>query len=54
MAVGGLLLVSVVQQDALEALANWSEGQTQLHHLALGICDGKEHATSLASWAHLE
>lgn len=53
-AVGGLLRVSVVQQDALEAPADRGEGQAQLHHLLTGVCDGKERASSLAGWSHLE
>lgn len=54
MAVGGLLLVSVVQQDALDPPTDWSEHQTQLHHLLLGVCDSKEHASFRAGWTHLE
>lgn len=52
-AVRRLISVSVVQQDALEAPSHWSEDQPQLHHLLMGIGDGKEDASSLRGRTHL-
>lgn len=48
-----LLSISVVEQDALEAPAHGSEGQTQFYHFLLGICDGEEDSSSLSGWTHL-
>lgn len=48
-----LLSVGVVEQDALEAPAHGSEGQTQFYHFLLGICDGEEDPSSLSGWTHL-
>lgn len=52
-ALGRFLVVGVVQHDALEATANCSEGQAQLHHPLRGIGDGEEHPPSLRGWTHL-
>lgn len=52
-AVRRFLFVSVVEQDALEATSYWSEGQAQFYNLLRGICDGKEHSSSLRGRADL-
>lgn len=51
--VSRLLSVSVVQQNALEAPMHRGEGHAQLHHLLMGICDGKEDPSPLSGWTHL-
>lgn len=52
-AVRRLRSVGVVEQDALEAPAHGAEGQTQLHHLLLGVGDGEKDSSSLIGWTHL-
>lgn len=52
-AVRRFLIIGVVEQDALEATAYWSECQAQFYNLLWGICDGKEHSSSLRGWAYL-
>lgn len=53
-AVGRLLRVGVVQNDSLEASVDMREGQTQLHYLLMGVCDGKQDASSLGGRTHLK
>lgn len=52
-AVRRLLSLSVVEQDALEAPAHRREHQTQLHHLLMGVSDGKKDSSSLGGRTHL-
>lgn len=53
-AVRRLISISVVQQDALEATSHRSEGQPQLHHLLMGISDGKKDPSSLSGRTYLK
>lgn len=52
-AVGRLLSIRVVEQDALEAPPRRGQDQTQLHHLLMGISDGKQDPPPLGGRTHL-